>query len=115
MRSADDVAAAVSVSELARRGPGCAGGIERCVEPVRYGGVRQNADSLAVRTASARVRYGSSQGRRERQSALKRQNPVKLPAAHDGVGDRIRDIEFPAFSERQIVNKALGGAVLEIE
>ena len=66
-------------------------------------------------TARSRVRYRRGQHGRERQPALQRKNPVDLPAAEDRVRERIRKADAPAFSERQVVNQALGRAVPDVK
>src|SRR6266478_4862218 len=115
MRSAKDVAAAIAVRELQRRGPGAARCVERSVEPMRNSGIRYLTRCQAIRTAPSRVGHRRGEHGCERQPALPRKNPVELPAAENRVHERIRKAIAPALSKRQIVNKALRRAVPDIE
>src|SRR5260370_11026100 len=111
MRSAKDVAAAIAVGVLQRRGPGGSWNVERRVEPMRNRGIRKLARCEPVRTAPSRVGYRCGEHGCERQPALPSKDTVDLPASEDRVHQRIRKVDAPAFSERQDVNKTLGRAV----
>src|SRR5258708_8644436 len=108
MRPAKDVAAAIAVSVLQRRGPGGSWNVERRVEPMRDRGIRKLARCEAVRTAPSRVGYRRGEHGREPQPALPSKDPLDRPAAEDRAHARIRKVDATAFSELKVVHQNLG-------